>query len=430
MHRSPVTSQALQLLTSRHGRGLQGLACYHLDVPHLAPSLLPRNLRSLECRSMGDAETLGRMVYANRDTLLSLRFGEEKSLVEEYYTLKTAVLEGIPRPLEAFSQVVNLSEIANLRKLALSGVDLQAVVPVDIESAMYLTNLEELTIESCTGCTEFLAAAGSIFTFAQSEACPEPRPTPILQRFVLRHEASNAALKDALLRFLTSFTGLHMLSLLFENGSMSLRLAELVGNHGQTLEQLVLETRIQPRELLRLDTSRPFGMGGYSQQLWEEGTDDVCRLCPNLRELSIGFPWNDEMVRIRQSPLPKLQHLNTMHIRNFPESSTLLQMGDYAIREYAIKFVEWTFGNLVGGDKPQLETLSIGPTVYENRFRGANPLRKQPPEFLRTHHYMVDWAQTRFKRWSAMVTPVSEKYMEELRGEKPLKGVFEPVWLR
>lgn len=430
MHRSAVSARTLHLLASRHSRGMEHFACYELDKPQIPPSALPRDLRSLECRSIGDAEVIGRMVYANKDTLMSLRLGEEKGLVEKYREHKTTFFEAIPQPLAAFSSIVNLSEITNLRSLSLSGIDLRALVPIDIENALYLTNLEELAIESCSGCTEFLAAAGSIFAFAQSEACPEPRPLPLLQKFSLRHEATDAAMKDALLRFLTSFTGLQTLSLLFENGSMSLRLAELANNHGSTLEKLVLETRIQPRELLRLDTSRPFGLGGYSQQLWEEGTDDVCRLCPNLQELSIGFPWNDELIRLRQSPLPKLKQLSTMHIRNFPESSTLLHMGDYTIKEYAHKFIEWTFGNLVGGDRPQLETLSIGPTIYESRFEGANSARKQPPEFLRTHHFMVDWAQTRFKKWSAMVTPVSQKYMEELRGESPLGGVFEPVWLR
>jgi len=191
----------------------------------------------------------------------------------------------------------------------------------------------------------------------------------------------------------------------------------------------VLESRIQPRESLRLDTSRPFGIGGYSQQLWEESMHDICRLSPNLKELSVGFPWNDEMIRLRQSPLPNL-HLKTMHIRNFPESHYLAQMGDYSIKEHALKFLDWTYGNIQGGSKPQLETLSIGPAIYESRFKGSNPNRRQAPEFLRTHHFLVDWAQTRFGRWSAMITGVSEKYMEEMRDEKPLGGVFQQVWLK
>jgi hypothetical protein len=52
------------------------------------------------------------------------------------------------------------------------------------------------------------------------------------------------------------------------------------------------------------------------------------------------------------------------------------------------------------------------------------------PQFARTHFYCVDWAKTRFGRWSPLITAVSEKCVEELKEEKPLGGVFEQVWLR
>lgn len=430
MHRSPVSSRSFQLLNAKHGQSLHHLSCYDMSVPCLPPSALPSNLESLECRSVDSGEALGRLVHANKNSLRCLKIGEEKALVDRYYRLRTGFYDSIPQPLQAMQSVTSLADLPKLRHLSLVGLDLKPLVPEEVEDALYLTNLQELTLESCLGSTEFLAAMTSIFSFAQSDAVSQPKPAPKLEKFLFRHEASTAALRDGLLQFLNSFSGLRMLSLLFENGSMSLRLAALAPNHGQTLEQLVLESRIQPRENLRLDTSRPFGIGGYTQQLWEEGTDDICRLCPNLSELSIGFPWNDEMVRIRQSPLPKLMSLRTMHIRNFPESNNLIQMGDYSIKEHAHKFLEWTFCDITGGEKPKLETLSIGPSIYESRFKGSNPARRQAPEFLRTHHFMVDWAQTRFGRWSAMVTPVSEKYMEEIRGEKPLGGVFQQVWLR
>ncbi|KAK5100439.1 hypothetical protein LTS08_005188 [Lithohypha guttulata] len=430
MHRSPISSRLVTLLNAKHGRSLRNLSYYAMATTILPTTTLPSSLESLECRSIEDGKTLGELVYASKDTLKALNIGEEKALVERYHRLRTAIYDVVPQPLHAFHTVVSLAQIRNLKKLGLVGLDLGPLVPQDVESALYLTNLEELVVESCVSSSEFFMAMTTIFTFAKSEAAPDPKPIPQLRRFLFRHEISTAAIKEAIVQFLNSFHGLQMLSLLFENGSMSLRLADIATNHSKTLKQLVLETRIQPRESLRIDTSRPFGLGGYTQQLWEEGTDDICRLCSNLNELSVGFPWNDEMIRIRESPLPKLLNLQTMHIRNFPESNTLLQMGDYTIREHATKFLDWTFGNVVGGSMPRLETLSIGPSVYESRFRGSDPSRKQIPEFLRTHHFMVDWAQTRFGRWSAMVTNVSEKYMEEMRGEKPMGGIFQQVWLK
>lgn len=429
MHRSPVSFRLLQLLNDKHGESLQRLSCYEFRAPSPPPSALPARLELLECRSADDAEILGKLVYASKDTLQSLRLGEERALVEHYHHLRTGFYDAIPQPLTALQAVVGLSQIQNLRHLCFTGLDVSPLVPLNIDEALFFTNLEELVLESCLSSEAFLSAIASTFAFAQSDAASEPKPIPKLRKFLFRHEASTATLKEALVRFLNSFSGLHVLSLLFENGSMSERLASFVPNHGQTLEALVLESRIQPRESLRLDTSRPFGMGGYTQQLWEECMNDICRLCPNIKELSIGFPWNDEMVRLRPSLLPSLQ-LKTMHIRNFPESQQLAQMGDYSIKEHALKFLDWTYGNVQGGSKPQLETLSIGPVIYESRFKGSNPNRRQAPEFLRTHHFLVDWAQTRFGRWSAMVTGVSEKYMEELRDEKPLGGVFQQVWLK
>jgi len=429
MHRSPVSFRLLQMLNDKHGESLRHFSCYEIGSASLPPSALPSSLKSLECRSFDDGETLGKLVYASKETLQSLRLGEERALVEHYHRLQTGFYDDIPQPLTALQNVMGLSQIQNLRSLCLTGLDVAPLVPLNIDEALFFTNLEELVLESCLGSEALLSAITSIFTFAQSDAAPEPKPTPRLKKFLFRHEASNTTLKQALVQFLNSFCGLRVLSLLFENGSMAERLARIVPNHGQTLEELVLESRIQPRQSLSMDTSRPFGIGGYSQQLWEESMSDICRLCPNIKELSIGFPWNDEMIRLRQSHLPGLQ-LKTMHIRNFPESHHLAMMGDYSIKEHALKFLDWTYGNVQGGSKPQLETLSIGPAIYESRFKGSNPNRRQAPEFLRTHHFMVDWAQTRFGRWSAMITGVSEKYMEEMRNERPLGGIFQQVWLK
>lgn len=368
-------------------------------------------------------------MQANKSTLRTLCLGEEGKIVTQYMVESNSHQAHSPQSLMAFKKCIDLSEIQNLRQLSLIGLDLAPIVPHDLDEALFFTRIEALTIESCAGTPAFLSAMTSVFTFAQSEAAPEPRPLPSLRKVLLRQEMFTIDLKDALLRFLNSFSGLCTLSLLFENGLIQAKPADLITNHGSTLEHLVLESRVQPRQNLRLDTSRPFGSGGYSSQMWEQSVNDICRLCPNVSELSIGFPWNDEIIRLRPSSLPSLLHLKTMHIRNFPENARLLQMGDYTVREHATKFMEWTYANLQG-DRPHLETLSIGPAIYESRFKGSNPGRKQVPEYLRTHHFTLDWAKTRFGRWSPLITSVSEKYMEEMRCEKPLGGVFEQVWLK
>lgn len=429
MHRAPLTAATLRLLSERSWQSLRHFSCYELDIPESGPFVALANLESLECRSIGNGHALGRLVQANKSTLKTLRLGEEKRLVREYIVNESGRLPHSPLPLTVLKGYVDLSEIQDLRQLCLTGLDLTPVVPLDVEGAMYLTRLQDLTMESCVGTPAFLSAMTGIFTFVHSEAAPDPKPLPLLRKFLLRQEVCSIDLKDSLLRFLNSFSGLRTLSLLFENGHISTKPADLITNHGSTLEQLVLESRIQPRQSLHLDTSRPFGAGGFSSQIWDQSINDICRLCPDLSELGMWFPWNDEVIRLRPSLLSSLTSLRTIHVRNFPESSSLSQMGDYTIREHAVKFMEWTFGN-VHGDKPQLETLSIGPAIYESRFKGSNPKRKQVPNFLRTHHFTLDWATTRFGRWSPMITGVSEKYMEETRHEKPLSGIFEQVWLK
>lgn len=349
--------------------------------------------------------------------------------MQQYSQTRVGFLEQSAQHTGLF-RYLSLNNISNLRQLELCGIDVSPLVPVEVEDALFFCNLTRLSLESCPGSASLLQCLANTFHFTRdSPQAPTPRPAIKLQEFVFRSEAPTSQLKEALLFFLDSFTGLRILSLLFENASILERVSTILCEHGPTLRTLVLESRIQPRDNLGLDTSRPFGAGGYSQELWEQSINDICQHCPNLVELGMGFPWNDEVVRLRKTRLPTLPHLKTIHVRNFPENRALSQIGDYTIKEYATKFVDWVFPTLLGGQKPALETLAIGPTTYESRWK-TNTTRRQPPEFQRTHYYGIDWAITRFGRWSSMVSPVSEKYMEELRDEKPLAGAFEQVWLK
>ena len=386
------------------------------------------NLTTLECRSIHDGVAWGRLVKHNSQSLEVLRFGQEKELLDRHRQSRNGLLNQMTMSMDSFISVVKLQDMAKLQEIAFFGIDIGAFMPESIPDALFFCGLKRLTLESCPGSADFLESMADTFHHAQNLNV-SIRRVPKLTEFLFRHEAPTTRLKDCLVRFLASFAGLEKLSLLLENSTLQERCSTLINQHGPTLKSLALECRIQPREHIGLDTSRPFGIGGYSQELWEQSINDICGLCPNLEELGMGFPWNDEMVRIRKTRLPQLGHLRTIHIRNFPESQFLSQLGDYTIREYANKFVEWNFPALVGGSRPALETLSLGPTLYESRWKSSTA-RKHPPEFLRTHHFCLDWAQTRFGRWSAMITSVSEKCLEELRGESPLGGVFEQVWLK
>jgi hypothetical protein len=465
----------LDFLSLRHGSTLQGLSFYDAE-PWQEGTVLPTNLTSLNARTINDGTGVQKMLSANKTTLQRLAMGQEKQMTERYQQGRLGFLNQLPQPPESFLiSAYALDTLPQLRDLSLSGLDLSLLRPASIPQALFFCQLEKLTLESCPNSAELLEALASTFhwTAVSSEAPRDPPVVPSLRHFLFRHENPTTAIKDATVRLLNSFTGLRTLSLLFENGAILERPSTFIAGHGPTLETLVFESRIQPREHLSMDTSRPFGVGGYSYEMWEESINDISRLCPNLVELGTGFPWNDEMVRMRNTALPSLQHLRTIHIRNFPENQVFSQLGDYSVKEYATKFVEWVFPSLTGGARPALTHLALGPTIYESRWKitpqpqqqqqppsyspttttntapsftmspfntpvfrsaassqRAQPSASPPPEFLRTHHFCLDWATTRFNRWSPMVTPVSEKFMEETTATKPLGGVFEPVWLR
>ena len=433
LHRTPLSLRTLDALASRHEQSLRSLRFHELQKIFRAGISLPRNLEELECRSINDGSVVAALLQANKGSLRKLCVGQEKHLVEQYRQTRIGYLEQISPPAEPFRNALQLHDFPNLREVNLNSLDLSPLLPQSIDQAAFFCHLTRLSIESCGGSAAFLASLAETFYHLQNT--PDAflplttRKAPQLVEFLLRSESPTTHLKESLARFLASFRGLRQLSLLFENAVLLERVSSLIAEHGPTLQSLTLESRIQPRESLAMDTSRPFGVGGYSQELWEESINDICRLCPNLVELGTGFPWDDETVRLRKTRLPTLERLRTIHIRNFPQNQVLSQLGDYHIREYATKFIDWVFPPLVGASRPSLETFAMGPTLYESRWK-SSMTSKQPPEYLRTHHFCLDWAKTRFGRWSPMITAVSERCIEELRGEKPLSGIFEQVWLR
>lgn len=426
-HNSPTSQELLEILASRQNQSLQRLRMFELS-PSLARNvILPNRLKAFDCCSVGDGKVVRDLIRMNRMTLQRLSLGQEKDLLLQYAQPGLGMLE-----LASSSNILGpalLTGIPHLQELELTGLDISTLLPLSMDGIMPLCNLTKISLQSCSGADQFLGALGAVFASVQS-AGPSPQQSVIhLKHFLLRTEAPTADLKRAIILFLASFRGLETLSLLFENGSVLERVSTLLGEHGPTLQTLCLEARIQPRDKLGLDTSRAFGSGGYSQELWERSMHEICQLCPNLVELGFSFPWDDELVRLRKTPLPTLAQLKTIHVRNFPENRALSQVGDYTIKEYAQKFVDWVFPTLGGGQRPPLEILAIGPSLYEGRMRILDT-KPQLPEFKRTHFFGVDWAMTRFSKWSFMVSPVSERYLEETRDERPMKGVFEQVWLR
>ena len=430
LHRTAFSPSSLHTLALIHGNSLRELRVYELEPFPTTSTVLPTGLTTFQCHSVGDGKAAAQLVHANQKSLERLRLGQEKELVEAYKRTRIGYLEQVPSGADILHESIRLGELPALLELDLCGIDLSALVPKTGEEGHDFCRLQRLSIESCPASVLFLEAIAAAFYDAQNPGDPSRiRADPRLKEFLLRSETPTTALKETLVRFLASFRGLETLSLLLENAALLDGPSTMIAEHGPTLRTLVMESRIQPRESLTHDTSRPFGVGAPSEELWEQSINDICQLCPNLEELGTGFPWGIETVRLRRTKLPSLKNLKTIHIRNFPSSQVLLQLGDYTIKEHATKFIEWVVSPTKGGNKPSLETLAIGPTLYESRWRSSNT-RRQPPEYLKTHYFWLDFGQTRFGRWSPMVSAVSDTCMAEMRGDKLSKGVFEQIWLR
>lgn len=423
----------LRKLARKHAQSLRHLSCFEIEracgVEYACECLLFENLQSLECNSINSSCLLARLIHQNKSTLETLKIGQEKELLAQYYKDNWTNIHHDSTPLDVMRYIIDLSQLPRLNCLSLVGVDVSLLIPHVFSESPFFAELRSLTLESCNGSAAFLATMALVFRDLQSDTTSDVLRKPMLEKFLFRQESFSTSLRDVLIQFLRSFSGLRTLSLLFENTSVLDRISNLIGHHGATLTQLVLETRISPRKLSHMDTSRPFGHGGYNDRLWEESTMAICTSCPNLTELGIGFSWKDETLRSLNCPITNIEQLRAIHIRNFPELNAQ-QVGNHTTREYARKFVDWVYRDIKSENSPLLESVSIGPTIYETKHPGSNPSRSVVPEWLRTHHFVVDWAKTRFGSWAAMISPVSGRYLAEMRDESELSGIFEQVWLK
>src|SRR2546423_6350808 len=78
LHKAPLTSRMLNLLTTAHGSQLRELKMYELETFHTVGDPMPESLTLLECRSINDRAAWGRLVQNSAASLHTLRFGQEK----------------------------------------------------------------------------------------------------------------------------------------------------------------------------------------------------------------------------------------------------------------------------------------------------------------------------------------------------------------
>lgn len=292
-----MTENILVPLFEKQTDSLEELDIYHLKCHALSPESLPSKLKKFECRTFTDGKQIGRLLYSSRRSLRTLRLGQEKLFVERYTQSDNAYAGQNAEPLEQLTSTLAFPELTCLQELELYGINLLPLPSSTNIDTVFYSRLQKLTLESCYGSSELLDLLARVY--AVTGEATKDTTKPRLRDFRLRHENPDSDFRSSLDAFLGSFEGLESLSLLFENATSLQKPSAIIKGHGKTLKKVVLECRIEPRRFIAHDTSRPFGSGDYSQALWVESVREICNACPNIEELGAGFPWNDELIKVR-----------------------------------------------------------------------------------------------------------------------------------
>lgn len=172
-----------------------------------------------------------------------------------------------------------------LRTLRVIGLVLELA-----DNSIPFGHLHRLALESCGGSEKFLADIVRTQAFHKGDkTLTSAISFPNLKEFVFRHEKPTESLKDSLKRFLSSISGLKVLSILLDNVREMIHPECFTKTHGSTLEVLVFEGRSSPRNSLARETS--LYLGGRNDP--QSQISAIFSLCPRLRELSIPMQWRD-----------------------------------------------------------------------------------------------------------------------------------------
>ena len=279
----------------RHHRlTLESLSVSEAPIPgpfHNHPGLV---LKTLECRSVQNLKTLEHvkaLVTSNADALHTLKLGRERQLVTKYlerFVRDPTVTRDTPEDNDALF-IIALTDpwVLKLRCLELYGLDLPSSTG-GLTEGIDPTSLRRLCLESCDGVERVLCNL--------TENTHHPLN---LQELVLRIENPTQLTNKALYSFLTSFSGLKVLSVLIETTDPMPRVDCFLEAHGPTLQVLVWEGRKSPRHDNRDDTSHTLG-SVYDP---ESEISKILSQCTKLVELSIAWDWDDRSSVSDQIPI-------------------------------------------------------------------------------------------------------------------------------
>ncbi|OAT12327.1 hypothetical protein BDBG_17657 [Blastomyces gilchristii SLH14081] len=260
----------------------------------------------------------------------------------------------------------------NFSKLDIIGMDITSppnqlapLLPV-----FDLYNLNRLSLVSCVGTEGFLKALSR----------PEPQmmfpyvaSRMRLKEFCIRYEGPTLELKVALQQFLTSFTGLELLSVLLDDEPERemMDYTGIILAHGPTLKVLVWDIRKCNRHQRPFCLENPVrGRPAFLELLSET--------CPNLEELGVVLNMRllyqrgqdiDRISSHRPFAMVRLPRLKTLHCREFfIQKGRLLSTARVlnATKAIATSFLDRAYYSH-NGSSP-LELLAVGPLNFHDRW--------------------------------------------------------------
>ncbi|KAK2781870.1 hypothetical protein FQN52_009054 [Onygenales sp. PD_12] len=336
----------------------------------------------------------------------------------------------------------SIAEFRNVQKLGLIGLRVIPLLnppdPVILRPALDLYRLHSLSLDSCVGIETLL---GGLSRSARDSDRPYAQTRLKLKEFRVRAENPSQTIKTALERFLASFKGLKLLSVLLDGTDEMIDHATVMAAHGGTLKVLVWEGRRSLRSN-HIDLEHSIdGTPAFLTLLSET--------CPNIEELSVVLNMRTLYLRNQgrlYCPCPymmlQLPRLKTLHCRDFlvPNSRSLLP--EYAIhanRMVATSFLDWGTHAHFGLSK--LELLAVGPINFHDRWvqnhhshdysvhpeRGPifYDVRTMQDNLMDIAHCLNPLVKVR-----ARTNDIVPNDVEEIKREYRHTRVFESYWLR
>ncbi len=417
-HTCALETSTLALLLKHQGAKLHSLIVTRYSEPQNVSNLLVEGLQHLAITDLNieqRCEWPSKLIAQNRNTLRYLHLGVISKVARDYAdnlvprvtprglpaTFAEMAKEALPAPPASEREMV---PFLSLETLGLYGLNFENAVRGALGLEIEFHCMTSLRLESCSGLSEAFAVllgndASQNGTLSGLE----------LTTFFVRHEDKSQAFAQHLEAFLTSFTGLKHLGLLLEGQSQAMSKAPILEMHGKTLQTLVWDERIGPRNDARRDTT--LALGG------EHNLNLVSLKCPNLTALGLPIRWGtsqastnclmvstaiphpDEQIEADFQQLEKIScrmpKLRTLHFRNLPKialTEICLLPTDYLVKGIASAILDSYAHGKLSNRRGSLATIALGAPLYRDIHIGSNHFPNDlSRDFLQLRVYHVDY---------------------------------------